>query len=108
MTCLCYQNGFLIMTALVCMVIDWIELTVNHDIIYQIVIIHQVTILHGLSTLREYWVCVEIINGFDLWVRPKGSYEFLMNWVTINRGWWQQIFSTKALWYLMVWDSMSP
>ena len=25
-----------------------------------IAMIHQATILHGLSTLREYWVCIEI------------------------------------------------
>ena len=32
----------------------WIGPTMNHDARLSIFMIHQVTILHGLSTLREY------------------------------------------------------
>ena len=39
----------------------WTRTIVNHDIRLSIVMIHQATILHGLSTLRRYWTCV-IVN----------------------------------------------
>ena len=38
----------------------WIGPIVNHDARLSIVIIHQVTILHGLSTFRGYRVCAKI------------------------------------------------
>ena len=28
--------------------------------------IHQTTILYGLSTLKEYWVCTKVNSDFDL------------------------------------------
>ena len=49
-----HQDGFPMMSALVCMVTHWIGPMVNHDINYWVVMSHQATILHGFSTLREY------------------------------------------------------
>ena len=41
--------------------------------------IHQVTILHELSTLRGYWVCTQITNDFDLlWDRKLIIYSLLI------------------------------
>ena len=40
--------------ALVRIVAHWIAPIVNHNISYWVVMIHQITILHGLSTLRGY------------------------------------------------------
>ena len=54
MTCLGHWDEFPKMSALVCMVIHWIRLTMNHDINYWVVMIHQATMLHRFSTLREY------------------------------------------------------
>ena len=49
-----HQDGFSMVSALVCMVIHWTRPMVNHDIGYWVVMIHQATILHVLSTLRRY------------------------------------------------------
>ena len=54
MSCLGHQDEFPIVSALVCMIAHWREAMMNHDIDYQVVMIHQTTILYGLSTLREY------------------------------------------------------
>ena len=53
-TCLDRQDGFSIMSALVCMIIHWTRSMMNHDIRLLVVTIYQITILHKLSTLREY------------------------------------------------------
>ena len=53
-TCLDHQDSFLMTSALMYMVTYYIGLMVNHDINYQIIMIHQSTMLHGLSTLKEY------------------------------------------------------
>ena len=29
-----------------------------------------------------------------------------MDWVTIDGGWWQHVFSIETSWYLMDWDSV--
>ena len=42
------------MSVLVCMLIHWIRLMVNHEIDYCVVMIPQITILHGLLTFIEY------------------------------------------------------
>ena len=54
MICLGYQDGFLMVSATVCTVIYWTWLTMNHDTRYWVAMIHQTTMLHVLSTLREY------------------------------------------------------
>ena len=80
----------------------WIGSTVNHDVRLSVVMIHQTTILHGLSTLRESWACAKINRR--LWHMGETlmwSY-ILMDWVTIDEGWCKQIFSIKTPWYLMV------
>ena len=51
---LCRQDDFSMLSALACMVTHWMEHTMNHDISLLIVIIHQATILYGLSSLRGY------------------------------------------------------
>ena len=53
-TSLSHQDGFPLVSALVCMVTHWIRPTVNHDENLSLVIIHRATLLCGLSTLREY------------------------------------------------------
>ena len=42
----------------------WIGPMVNHDVRLSIVMIHQSTILHELSTLRGYRVCAKINRRF--------------------------------------------
>ena len=49
-----HKDEFSIMSALVCMVIHWIGPMLNHDICYWVVMIHQVTLLYELLTLRGY------------------------------------------------------
>ena len=41
-------------SALVYRVTYWIKPTMNHDISYSIVMIHQASILYEFSTLREF------------------------------------------------------
>ena len=41
----------------------------NNDIGYWVVMIYQATMLHGLSTLEEYWANAKILIEFDLWVK---------------------------------------
>ena len=41
-------------SAIVCITIHLIKPMTNHDIGYQIIMIHQITILHKLLTLRRY------------------------------------------------------
>ena len=43
--------------------------------------------------LRDYWAYVKVFSGFGQWVRSLGGHIFLMNWVTIDQGRWQQVFS---------------
>ena len=52
--CLDRKDEFSIMSALVCMIIHWTRSMMNHDIRLLVVMIYQITILHELSTLREY------------------------------------------------------
>ena len=40
MTCHGHQDGFTMVSLVVCMITHWIELMMNHDIYYQVVIIH--------------------------------------------------------------------
>ena len=49
-----HQDGFPLVSTLVYMVRYWVGPTVNHDVRLSIVMIHQASILHGLSTLRVY------------------------------------------------------
>ena len=44
--------------------------TMNHDARVLIFMIHQSTILHGLSTLRDVEPPSKSTGGFDQWVRP--------------------------------------
>ena len=53
-TYLNYQDSFPMMSIVVCMITYWTRLMVNYDINYQVIIIHEVTILYRLSTLKEY------------------------------------------------------
>ena len=65
----------------------WIKLIVNHDMRLLIVMIHQVTILHGLSTLREYLICVKI--NMRLWPMGetlKWSYPYRLSYY-----WWRLV-----------------
>ena len=41
-------------SVVMCMVTHLIGFIMNHDIDHRVVMIHQTTILHGLSTLREH------------------------------------------------------
>ena len=52
--CFGCQDEFLMMSFLVCMVTHWTKPMVNHDVSLSVVMIHEATILHALSTLREY------------------------------------------------------
>ena len=54
MTCISLRDGFSMVSALVCMVTYWTGLMVNRNIRLLIVMIHQATILHGLSIYRGY------------------------------------------------------
>ena len=60
MTCLGRRDGFHMVSALVYMMytsvydVHWTRPMMNHDARLSIVMIHQATILHGLSTLRGY------------------------------------------------------
>ena len=54
MTCFGHQDGFPMVSILVYVMHTKTEPMVNHDARLSIVMIHQVTILHGLSTLRGY------------------------------------------------------
>ena len=63
MTCLGHRDGFPMVSALVCMVIHWIGPTMNHEFFYQIVMIHQTTMLQGLSTFKA---SAKVISSFDL------------------------------------------
>ena len=71
--------------------------TVNHDVKLSSVMIHQGTILHELSILRGYWAYAEINKR--LW--PMGKTLKLsyipMDLVTIDGGWWQQVFSIETI-----------
>ena len=53
MTCLNHRDGFPMVSALV-YVMHTRQPTVNHDARLSMVMIHQATILHELSTLRRY------------------------------------------------------
>ena len=53
MICLGYQDGFLMGNALIYIVTHWIRTLVNHNIDYQVVMIHQTTMLYGLSTFEK-------------------------------------------------------
>ena len=48
----------------------YIEPKVNHDTRLSIVMIHQATILHGLSSLRGYWAYAKINRR--LWSMGSG------------------------------------
>ena len=52
--CFSRRDEFFMMSFLVCMVTHWTRPMVNHDVRLLVVMIHQATILHALSTLREY------------------------------------------------------
>ena len=49
-----YRDGFPMLSALVYIVIHWTRLTVNHDVRLSVVMIHQATLLHGISIFIEY------------------------------------------------------
>ena len=44
----------------------WTELTTNHDARLSIVMIHQATIMHRLSTLEDIEFVPELIEDFNL------------------------------------------
>ena len=48
MDCFDCQNGFLMVSALACMITHWTKPTLNHDARLSIVMIHQPNMLHGL------------------------------------------------------------
>ena len=79
----------------------WTGPMVNHDVRLSIVMIHQAIILHGLSTLKWYWVCIKIHRR--LW--PMGEtlkWSYIpMDLVTIDESWWQQVLLIEAPWYLI-------
>ena len=54
MTCLGHQDGSPMVSALLCIVTYWTRPIVDHDINYQVFMIHQAAIIYGLSTLRGY------------------------------------------------------
>ena len=54
MICLGHQDGFLMVSALVFMFIHWTRPTINYEVRLSVVMIHQATMLHGLTTLRGY------------------------------------------------------
>ena len=54
MTCLGNWNEFPMVSALEYVNAHYIGPMVNHDVRLSIIMIHQATILHGLSTLRGY------------------------------------------------------
>ena len=54
MTYLSHRAGFPMASSLVCMDTPWTLAMVDHDINYQVVMIHHTTMLHCLSTLSEY------------------------------------------------------
>ena len=60
MSYLGYRDRFSMVNVLVYMVAHWTEPMVNHDIRLSIVMIHQDFILHGVSTLRGYCICVKL------------------------------------------------
>ena len=47
-TCLDHYDKFPMVSTLMCMVTYWKRPTMNHDITVSIVMIHQITLLHGL------------------------------------------------------------
>ena len=49
-----HRDGFPMTSALLYMITHWIKPMINHYISYQIVTIHQTTILYETSTLKEY------------------------------------------------------
>ena len=54
MTYLSHRFGFPMASSLVCMDTPWTLPMVDHDINYQVVMIHHTIMLHRLSTLSEY------------------------------------------------------
>ena len=60
MICLGCPNGVPMVNILVYIVTHWIGLTVNHYVRLLDFLDHQATMLHRLSTLREYLAYVEI------------------------------------------------
>ena len=48
------RDEFLVVNTLVCMVTNYIRLTVNHNVRLLVVMIYQATILHRILTLRGY------------------------------------------------------
>lgn len=77
-TCLSFQDEFFIMSALMCTITYWTKPTVNYKVRFSIVIIHQTTMLYGLSTLREYQVYV---NNKRLW--PIGE-NLMLSYIPID------------------------
>ena len=53
-TYLGHRDGFPMTSALLYMITHWIGTMINHYISHQIVMIHQTTIPHEISTLKEY------------------------------------------------------
>ena len=47
----------------------WTRPMANHNTKLSIVMIDQATILHGLSTLKRYWVCAKV----NIRLRPMGE-----------------------------------
>ena len=89
MTCFGRQNGFPMMSALVCIVIHWTEPMMNHNVRLSIIVIRQMTILHGLSTLKGYWVYAKINMRLRLMSETLMWLYILMDWVVVDEGWWQ-------------------
>ena len=54
MTCLGHRDASPMVSALLCIVTHWTRPIVNHDINYRVFVIHQATIIHGLSILSGY------------------------------------------------------
>ena len=84
----------------------WIGPMVNYDVRLSVVMIHWVTILYELLTLRGYWSYTEVNSRLWLMGDTLKWSHILMDWVNIG-GWWQLVFLIKAPWYLMDWDNVS-
>ena len=66
----------------------WTRLTMNHEARLSIVMIHQTTILHELSTLRGYWVYAKINRR--LW--PMGwDPKMVISPYGLGHCWWRLV-----------------
>ena len=103
MTYLDYRDRFHMVGTLVYMVIHWTKIMVGHDIDYQVVIISP---NHYVILNFQSWDDIELLLGSlvtltYVWNTKMDIYIFPKDWVTIDWGKWQYVYSKETSWYLI-------